>query len=153
GLDYILWGMNPVGYHLTSLLIHGANAVVFYFLSQRLLSLTVASSAVLWRLPIRLAAGFSALFFSLHPLQVEVVAWATGREIAIAGFFFILTLLCYLRAGENESAGSSPWGWMVLAWFLYALSLLGKEAALTLPFALLALDIYPLRRLKGGPRE
>ena len=153
GLDYILWGMNPVGYHLTSLLIHAANAVVFYFLSQRLLSLTVASSVVSSRLPVRLAAGFSALFFSLHPLQVEVVAWAIGREIAIAGFFFILTLLCYLRAAENESVGSSPWGWMVLAWFLYALSLLGKEAALTLPFALLALDVYPLRRLKGAPTE
>ena len=153
GLDYILWGMNPVGYHLTSLLIHAANAVVFYFLSQRLLSLTVASSVVSSRLPIRLAAGFSALFFSLHPLQVEVVAWATGREIAIAGFFFILTLLCYLRAVEKESTGSSLWGWMVVAWFFYALSLLGKEVALTLPFALLALDVYPLRRLKGGPTE
>ena len=153
GLDYILWGMNPVGYHLTSLLIHSANAVVFYFLSQRLLTLTVASASVSWRLPIRLAAGFSALFFALHPMRVEVVAWATGREIAIAGFFFILTLLCYLKAVENESVGSSPWGWMVLAWFLYALSLLGKEAALTLPFALLALDVYPLRRLQGGPTE
>jgi protein O-mannosyl-transferase len=153
GIDYLLWGMNPMGYHLTSLLIHAANAVLFYFLSQQLLSLTVASSVVSSRFPIRLAAGFSALFFSLHPLQVEVVAWATGREIAIAGFFFLLTLLCYLRAAQNESSGSSPWGWMVLAWFLYALSLLGKEAALTLPFALLVLDVYPLRRLKGSPTE
>ena len=114
---------------------------------------SVASPTVSWRLPIRLAAGFSALFFALHPLQVEVVAWAIGREMAIAGFFFILTLLCYLKAAENESVGSSPWGWMGVAWFLYALSLLGKEAALTLPFALLVLDVYPLRRLRGGPTE
>ena len=102
-------------------------------------------------LPIRLAAGFSALFFSLHPLQVEVVAWTIGREIAIAGFFFILTLLCYLRAAENESAGLLAAGWMVAAWIFYAMSLLGKEVALTLPFALLVLDVYPLRRLGGGP--
>lgn len=148
GLDYVLWGMNPSGYHLTSLLVHVANAVLFYFLSLRLLRLGFGT--ILTNLPIRLAASFSALFFSLHPLQVEVVAWAIGREIAIAGFFFILTLICYLKAAENESAGLSRRGWMIGAWVLYALSLLGKEMALTLPFALLILDVYPLRRLGGG---
>jgi tetratricopeptide (TPR) repeat protein len=149
GLDYLLWGMNPSGYHFTSLLIHTANAVLFYFLSLRLLRLGLGTKSA--NPPIQLAASFSALFFSLHPLQVEVVAWAIGREIAIAGFFFILTLLCYLRAAEKESAGLSRWRWMGGAWILYAASLLGKEAALTLPFALLVLDIYPLRRLGGGP--
>ena len=89
GLDYILWGMNPVGYHLTSLLIHAANAVLFYFLSLRLLRLTVHRSNVSWQLPIRLAAGFSALFFSLHPLQVEVVAWAIGPGNSHCRFFFL----------------------------------------------------------------
>ena len=110
GLDYVFWGMNPLGYHLTSLLIHAANAVV------SILSLCDSCACVwhhdLLRLPIRLAAGFAALFFALHPLQVEVVAWAIGREMAVAGFFFFLTLLCYLKAVENESMGSSL-GWMV----------------------------------------
>lgn len=151
GLDYILWGMNPRGYHFTSLLVHAANALLFYFLSLRLLRLGLeGSDCTLPELPIRLAAAFSALFFSLHPLQAEVVAWTIGREVAIAGFFFILTLLCYLKAAENESAGLSRRRWMVGAWILYAMSLLGKEMALTLPFALLVLDIYPLRRLGGG---
>lgn len=150
GLDYILWGMNPKGYHFTSMLVHAVNAPLFYFLSLRLLRLGLGTSNSLPDLPIGLAAGFSALFFSLHPLQVEAVAWAIGREIAIAGCFFILTLLCYLRAAENESAGLSRRGWMGGAWILYAMSLLGKEMALTLPFALLALDVYPLRRLGGG---
>lgn len=150
GLDYILWGMNPSGYHLTSLLVHVANAVVFYFLSLRLLRLGLGASNIVSDLPIRLGATFSALFFSLHPLQVEAVAWATGRGTALAGFFFILTLLCYLRAAGKESAGSSRWRWMSAAWILYAFSLLSKEAALTLPFALVVLDVYPLRRLGGG---
>jgi Flp pilus assembly protein TadD len=150
GLDYVLWGMNPRGYHFTSLLVHTANAPLFYFLSLRLLRLALGRSTILPDLPIRLAAGFSALFFSLHPLQVEVVAWAIGREVAIAGFFFILTLLCYLKVAENESVGLSRRGWLVGAWTFYALSLLGKEMALTLPFALLVLDIYPLKRLGGG---
>jgi Tfp pilus assembly protein PilF len=151
GLDYVIWGMNPVGYHLTSSLFHAANAVLFYFLSLRLLRVTTLSLANSSQLPIRLAAGLSSLLFSLHPLRVEVVAWTLGREIAVAGFFFFLTLICYLRSAENESTGSSPWGWMGAAWILYALSLLGKEAALTLPFALLVLDVYPLRRLGSGP--
>jgi tetratricopeptide (TPR) repeat protein len=150
-LDYVFWGMNPAGYHLTSLLIHVANAVLFYFVSLRLLRLAVSSSTLSWQLPIRLAAGFAALFFALHPLQVEVVAWAIGREMAVAGFFFFLTLLCYLKAAQNESNGALYWRWMGAAWGFYAMSLLGKEVAMTLPFALVVLDVYPLRRL-GGER-
>jgi protein O-mannosyl-transferase len=150
-LDYVFWGMNPFGYHLSSSLIHAANAVLFYFVSLRLLRHSVSSSNVSWQLPIRLAAGFAALFFALHPLQVEVVAWAIGREMAVAGFFFFLTLLCYLKAFENESKGAPHWRWMGAAWLFYAMSLLGKEVAMTLPFALLVMDVYPLRRL-GGER-
>jgi tetratricopeptide (TPR) repeat protein len=147
GLDYVFWGLNPLGYHLTSILIHAANAALFYLLSLRLLRLAVSSPAVSSQLPIRLAAGFSAFFFSLHPLRVGAVTWIVGREMVVAGFFFFLTLLCYLRAAENESL---RWRWMNACWLLYALSLLGKEAALTLPLALIVLDIYPLRRLGGG---
>jgi tetratricopeptide (TPR) repeat protein len=147
GLDYVLWGMNPRGYHLTSLLIHAANALLFYFVSLRLLRLSVSSPNVSSQLPIQLAAGFAALFFALHPLQVEVVAWTIGREMAVAGFFFFLTLLCYLKAAQNESQGGAHWRWMGAAWVFYAMSLLAKEVAMTLPFALVALDVYPLRRL------
>jgi tetratricopeptide (TPR) repeat protein len=145
-LDYVLWGMNPLGYHLSSLLIHAANAVLFYFVGLRLLRLFVSASNVS-PLAVRSAAGFAALFFALHPLQVEVVAWTLGREMAVAGFFFFLTLLCYLKAFENESKGAPHWRWMGAAWFFYAMSLLGKEVAMVLPFALLVLDVYPLRRL------
>jgi protein O-mannosyl-transferase len=150
GLDYVLWGMNPLGYHLTSLLIHAANAVLFYFVSLRLLTLALSRSALSWQLSIRVAAGFAALFFALHPLQVEVVAWTIGREMAVAGFFFFLTLLCYLKAAEHESNRESYWRWMGATWLFYTLSLLGKEVAMTLPFALIALDVYPLGRLGGG---
>ena len=151
GLDYILWGMNPFGYHLSSLLIHSVNAVVFYFLSLRLLRLAVPPSSP--QLPYRLAAAVATLLFSLHPLRVEAVVWVLGREIAIAGFFFFLSLICYLKAAEKESIGQSRWGWMSAAWIFYALSLLGKEAALTLPFALFVLDVYPLKRFPGAWRE
>lgn len=147
GFDYVVWGMNPFGYHLSSLVIHASNAVVFYFLSLLLLRLAIPFSAAPVQVPIRLTAGVAALVFSLHPLRVEVVAWTLGREIAVAGFFFFLTLICYLKAAENDTISQSRrWRWMSAACIFYALSLLGKEAALTLPFALLVLDVYPLKR-------
>jgi Tfp pilus assembly protein PilF len=150
GLDYVVWGMNPLGYHLSSLLIHAANAILFYFVCLRLLRFAMPALATSSQLQTRLAAGTSALLFSLHPLRVEVVAWTLGREIAVAGFFFLLTTLSYLKAAENESKGVRRWRWMGAAWILYAMSLLGKEAAMTLPFALLVVDFYPLRRLGDG---
>src|SRR5213593_3001865 len=78
GLDYLLWGMNPLGYHLTSLLIHAVNAVLFYFVTLRLLRL--ADVAVSGELALRVASGFAALLFAVHPLRVESVAWASARN-------------------------------------------------------------------------
>jgi len=150
GLDYLFWGMNPTGYHLSSLLLHSVNAVLFYFVSLRLFRWALSSFVGSAELPIRLAAVFSALFFSLHPLRVEEVAWANGRDMEVAGFFFFLTLLAYLRAAEIQLSGGSRWRWMSAAWLFYTLSLLGKEGAMTLPFALIVLDVYPLHRLGTG---
>ena len=148
--DYLLWGMEPSGYHLTSLLLHCAGACAFYFVCLRLLGLAMPASDASDRFSLKLAAGFAALVFAIHPLRVEPVAWASGRENVVAGPFFILTLICYLRAAETETLSSSYWKWMIAAWLSYGLSLLGKGAGVTLPIALLLLDVYPLRRLGGG---
>ena len=83
GIDYLLWGMEPFGYHLTNILLHAANAVLFYFLSLRLLAIAAPISGVI---VLQLAAGFSALFFAVHPLRVESVAWATERRERPFGF-------------------------------------------------------------------
>src|SRR5438093_2942949 len=66
GLDYVFWGMNPAGYHLSSLLIHTANVVLFYFVSLRILLIATLSAAGSRRLPIQLALVLSLLVFSLH---------------------------------------------------------------------------------------
>src|SRR5437773_7573919 len=73
--------------------------------------------------------------------------------MAVAGFFFFLTLLCYLKAAEKESMGASRWRWMCAAWLFYMMSLLGKEVAMTLPFALIVLEVYALGRLGNGRGE
>jgi tetratricopeptide (TPR) repeat protein len=151
GIDYLIWGMEPFGYHLTSLFFHCANAVLFYFVALRLLRLAMSTTDEL-KLPLGVAAGFAALFFALHPLRVEPVAWESGEDNLVAGFFFMLTLLCYLRAAAITGTGLHQWVWMGGAWILYALSILSKALTVPLPLALLVLDVYPLKRLKTNPR-
>ena len=112
-----------------------------------------AGSAAAGELALRISAGFAALIYGVHPLRVEPVAWASGRENVVSGPLFVLTLICYLRAVQAGAIASSYWKWMVAAWFSYALSLLGKGAGVTLPMALLVLDIYPLKRLGGNPAK
>jgi len=152
GFDHVLWGMNPLGYHLTSLLFHCANALLFYFVALRLLRLglpAIAGSEV----TLRFAAGFAALFFSLHPLRVEAVAWASARNDVVSALFLLLSVLCYLEAAANAEALSRYARWLTAAVLFFAVSLLAKGIGMTLPFVLLVLDIYPLRRLKGRPRN
>ena len=145
GLDYDMWGMNPSGYHLTSLVFHAATAVLVYFIAGRLFAVVFAN---LSEKKLRVAAAFAALIFAVHPLRAEPVAWASGRNDLVEGFLIMLTVLCYLR-GVGE--GGRPW--MRAAWMTYALALMAKGAAVTLPFGLLALDYYPLRRFDGRAKD
>ena len=151
GFDYVVWGMNPFGYHLTSLLFHCANAVLFYLIAVWLLSLAMPAMAAS-RLPLCLAAGFAALCFSLHPLRVEPVAWGSGSSDLVVAFFSLLTILCYLKAARPPEDGLRRWLWMGVTWFCFGLSLLAKGSAVPVPLALLVLDVYPLNRLKPDPR-
>ena len=147
GLDYTLGGMDPFGYHLTSFLLHVANANLFYFLSLRLLSLALPSCKTM---EVRVGAGFAALVFALHPLRVEGVGWVSARNDVLSGLFFILTFVCYLRAVQGGASQGGRWRWLSVSVFFYALSLLSKGTGMTLPVVLLALNVYPLGRLGGG---
>jgi tetratricopeptide (TPR) repeat protein len=150
GLDYLIWGMNPVGYHLTNLILHAANGVFFYFVSRRLLAVAFSMSdeEESWRL--NSSAAFAALIFAVHPMRVESVAWATERRDVLSGFFYIGTIYSYLRAAlAPEPSGRRHWLGIALA--VYALSLLSKATSITLPVVLVLLDIFPLRRLPGRP--
>jgi protein O-mannosyl-transferase len=148
GLDYMLWGMNPAGYHLTNLILHAANSALFYFICRRLLTaaLSGADYESWW---INLSAASAALLFAVHPLRVESVAWATERRDVLSGLFFLWTIYCYLRAASSSPIRSQR-RWLAAAVVVYALSLLSKATAITLPALLLLLDVYPLRRLQGG---
>jgi tetratricopeptide (TPR) repeat protein len=150
GLDYLLWGMNPFGYHLTNLLLHVANAIVLYFIAVRLLAMAFPDPEGSAGMDLRFAAGFAALVFSIHPLRVESVAWATERRDVLSGGFFLITILCYLKAAKERPGDRAGRKWMVWALAAYVLSLLSKASGMTLPVVLLMLDVYPLRRLTSA---
>jgi len=145
-IDYLLWGMDPLGYHLTSLLFHTANAVLFYHLCVRLLSLALSGTTVQEGYSLRLSAAFAALFFAIHPLRVESVAWATERRDVLSAFFLLLTLLWYLRANMAQSSRSRL-KWLSGALVVFGLSLLSKAVGMTLPVILMVLGA--MRRGKG----
>jgi len=147
GLDYVLWGMNPLGYHLTNLLLHAANAVVFYFVAFRILGLGLPDPGDRRQADLVLSAGFAALVFAIHPLRVESVAWVTERRDVLSGLFYLSAILIYLRTCERGERGR---GWYWAAVGLFACALLSKSMVVNLPIVLLILDVYPLRRLGGA---
>lgn len=152
-IDYEFWGMEPTGYHLTSLLLHIASTLLFYRVLLDLLGRMPPKESPGTGLPLRFPAAVGALLFALHPLRVESVAWATERKDVLCGFFIMLTLLAYLRMDREEREGRLAIRWRALALVFFVASLLSKALGLLLPLVLLALDVYPLGRWKPGQRR
>lgn len=146
-LNYVLGGMEPWGYHLANVLLHGINAATFYFVARRLLAAAGGTGGQQGRCEPALcaAATVAALVFGAHPLRVEPVAWISGRADLLCATFALLAVCAYLRAVEGE--GRARPGPVVLSAAAFAAALLSKGGVLLLPAALILLDVYPLRRL------
>ncbi len=126
-LDFELYGLDPLGHHLTNLIFHIANVLLLFWV---LLKMTGA----LWR------SAFVAVLFALHPLNVESISWIAERKNVLSGFFFFLTLWAYIQYSEKKK-----FYWLV---FLFlAFGLMAKPMLVTLPFLLILLDFWPLKRL------
>lgn len=128
-LDYELWGLNPAGYHLENLLLHIINAILLFTFLRK-------ATGQIW--PAAAVAGF----FALHPAAVESVAWAVERKTVLSSLFFFLTLLSYLAYSRRPSRFR-----YAAVFFSMAIGLMAKSMIITLPFILLLLDYWPLRRL------
>jgi len=150
GLDHLLWGMEPWGYHLTNLLLHAANGALFYLVCLRLLRLAFPDVSRSSERGLRAASAVAALLFAIHPLRVESVAWVTERRDVLSALFFLATILCYLRQHTGAAEPGTRWRWTALALGFYVLSLLSKAGGMVLPLVLVVLDVYPLRRLRGS---
>jgi protein O-mannosyl-transferase len=135
-IDFHRYGLDPVGFHLTNILLHALNTVLFYFLAKSLVGRFSDRSTRL-----SVGCGFGAMVFALHPLRVESVAWASTRGDLLCATFSLLTVISYVKFRDAQNHG----GWYLWSLCVYALSLLSRSWSMTLPAVLLILDIYPLR--------
>lgn len=138
-LDYALWGLNPFGYHLTSVLLHVGTTALVYVLALQLLADVHPETPPGVR---AVSASVAALAFGVHPLRVEPVAWIEARADLLAGLCSVAATLMYRAAAQpipvRGAAGAS------LA--ILALGGLAKPSAVTLPLVWLGLELYPWRR-------
>jgi tetratricopeptide (TPR) repeat protein len=146
--EYAAWGIDPRGYHLTSLVLHLLVAIALYALTEALLTrcrhkFPRADAGV-----VRACAVLTTALFATHPLRVEVVAWVSCQPYLVCALFALLAVLAYLQAHGRAPAVHR--GRMVLVFLLFGASLLSKAAAVLLPAVLLTLDVYPLGRLGRG---
>jgi tetratricopeptide (TPR) repeat protein len=151
GLDHALWGMDPAGYHLTSVLLHGLAAALVFLVARRLLAAALADGEP-GDAPgagATVGAALAALLFAVHPLRVESVAWVSERRDVLCGAFYAGAVLAYLRWVAARAAGEAAARWYAAALLAFALALAAKPMAVSLPVVLLVLDAYPLRRLAG----
>ncbi len=139
GADFLLHGMNPRGYHFTNLVLHALNAALVFAVA-RLLFARAAPDFSGGRG--RIAAAATALFFSLHPLRVESVAWITERRDVLGAFFLLASAACYLQ----RFRGGASRAWTGGALVLYFFSLTAKSLGMVFPAVLLLLDHFPLDR-------
>jgi len=133
--DVQMFGLNPAGHHLTSVLLHTLSSVLL-FLTLR------ALTGAIWR------SLIVAALFGLHPLRAESVAWVSERKDVLSAVFWFLTLLAYTRyvcAQDADKCGVRKLYGITLLCF--AAGLLAKPMLVTLPFVLLLLDAWPLKRL------
>lgn len=149
--DCQVYGLSPGGQHLTNVLLHTANTVLLFWLllamTERRKSAESAKSRAqspdftFW------PCALTAALFGLHPLHVESVAWISERKDVLSGFFSLLTLWCYRQyIVKSESECKASWGFYFLALLMFSLGLMSKSMLVTLPFVMLLLDFWPLRR-------
>lgn len=141
-------GMDPRVYHFSNVLYHAINAVLVYLVALRLLGCALLRDLKARTWMIHLAAMVAALLWGVHPLRVENVAWITERRDVVSAGLMLMTVLAYLKASQLE--GGRRWRWLSVSIVMYVLSLMAKVSGVPLPVALLAIDWYPLRRMRGS---
>ncbi len=134
-LDCQLFGLNPAGHHIVSLIFHLANTLLVFLIFKRMTN-------ALWQ------SAFVAALFALHPLHIESVAWITERKDVLSTFFWLLTMAAYLRYVKRPNIAR-----YLLTLLVFAAGLMTKPMLVTLPFILLLLDYWPLARIPLGQNK
>ena len=127
-LDCQLYGLKPAGHHFTNVLLHTIAVILLFLVLRRM-------TGTLWQ------SAFVAALFAIHPLHVESVAWISERKDLLSAVFFMLTLGAYIRYVHKPSFTS-----YILVLVVFAFGLMSKPMLVTVPFVLLLLDYWPLKR-------
>jgi len=162
--DYALWGLNPLGHHLTNNIIHALNTFIIVLLIMRLLGVYRqigknnggSQQPVLNDTAVIITGVTAGLLFGIHPLRVESVAWVSERKDLLCAFFYLLTIAAYMRyvseMNTNTSVHASSRIFSrkyFLAIALFILALMSKPMAVSLPLVLLILDWYLYKRIRS----
>jgi protein O-mannosyl-transferase len=151
-LDYDLWGMNPAGYHATNLFIHCVNAIIFFFLITQFVGILMkAPYSDNNNMKSAICAAVGTLFFALHPLRVENVAWLSARADLLCAAFYMLSISFYIKYVSVPSGAKAVR--YLLSILFYVLSLLSRAWGMTLPVVLIIMDLYPLKRIWANGRK
>lgn len=160
-LDYAIWGLNPVGHHLTNVIMHALNTALVVLVTVQLIELyrerTVTKQAPPWlkRQGVLITGGVTGLLFGLHPIHVESVAWVSERKDLLCVLFFLMSIIAYLKYVSAKSHATSQvntrLGHFNMSYFLclglFMIALLSKPMAVSLPFVLLIIDWFPSNRI------
>jgi len=153
-IDYALWGLNPIGHHLTNIIFHSVNTFLLFILLVYLLTNVRLAKSSFSETNYKtatgniIAASVAALLFGIHPIHVESVAWVAERKDVLSTFFVLLSLVFYSKyviKQETKKTNSQPL-YYILSFVFFILALMSKPMAVTLPFILIILDIYPFQR-------
>lgn len=157
-IDYSFWGLDPVGYHLTNILLHAANTGLVVLVADRFLQTKAKNTEQRsngenfnWNYIFTLL--LAALLWGLHPLRVESVAWATERKDVLNGLFFLLSIVWYLSFVQKKEGIKArdgiTWDYLLSITCMF-LSILAKPVSVVLPAMLLVLDCFLLGRFRTG---
>lgn len=135
--SYLMFGLNPWGFHLVNIVLHAGASVMVYLVIARLLGgpLSFTSPAFL-----------SAILFAVHPIHTEVVAWVACLPELAFSLLYLLSFYLYIKSTEGTEFRK---GIFVLSLISFFFSALFKEPALTLPIILLAFDYLKKKELSS----
>lgn len=144
GAQWCLAGLSATMFHSVSLILHGANALLLYFLTFRILRITAPRGELDQGFATRIGAIAAAILFVCHPLRVEAVVWASCQPYLPSVTCYLLAVLAYLKALESSTKARLLW--YALCWLAFLAAVGFKAVAVSLPVILLILDIWVIRR-------
>lgn len=132
-LEYHLWGLNTVGYHLINILLHAGAALILWQILKLL------------KVP---GAWVAAAIFAVHPIQAESVAWITERKNVLSGIFFVGSIYAHLRFVINRDGGRKEWAWYAAALVMFACAVLSKTVAAVMPAVMVVILWWRFRKIQ-----